>query len=63
MDTQPSEYDRLLSQLAADFEALANILQQAIEAQDSGNASLDALVSAKAAAEKGADLARRNVRA
>ena len=63
MDVQTSEYDRLLSQLAADFEALANILQQAIEAQDSGNASLDALLSARAAAEKGADLARRNVRA
>jgi hypothetical protein len=63
MDLQPSEYDRLLSELAADFDALANILQQAIEVQDSGNASLDALMSAKAAAEKGAELARRNVQA
>ena len=63
MDLQPSEYDRLLSQLAADFDALANILQQAIEVEASGNASLDALMSAKAAAEKGAELARRNVQA
>jgi hypothetical protein len=58
-----TDFDHLLAEVAGNFDKLANMFQQAINAEAMDGASLEALMRAKAAAENGAALARRIVRA
>ena len=61
MSTDPNDLDGLWTEVAGDFDELARLFQQAIDSEASDGPSLEALARAKAAAEKGANLARQVV--
>ena len=63
MRSDVPDFDHLLAAVAGNFDELAEVFQQAIDAEAFDVASLEALERAKAATEQGAKLARRIVRA